>query len=147
MRRVSSVEPSSMTIACQCGWVCASSESSVSAIVAAALRAGMITDTAIGSGGGPSPPKIRLSLCQLGIYDVIDCGIHADRAVAHPYRARAHFPHRLEIVRDEDQRTAIAIEAAQAVEAAIAEGLVADRQHLIEQQDIGRDADRHCERQ
>ena len=63
-----------------------------------------------------------------------------DRAVAEPADL-------LERVRHQHDRTALALEPADPVEALALEGLVADREHFVDEQDIRVDVDGPGERQ
>ena len=54
---------------------------------------------------------------------------------------------RAHVVRDEDDRAAAVAQIVEDVEALLLEGGVADRQHLVDEQDVGIDLDRHRERQ
>ena len=60
--------------------------------------------------------------------------------------ARSHTStHGVERVGDEHDRAAVALELAHAVDAALLERLVAHREHLVDQQDLGVDVHRHGE--
>ncbi len=52
-------------------------------------------------------------------------------------RPVAHVGHLVEAVGDEDDRAALVLELSDAVHALALEGLVADGQHLVDQQDSG----------
>ena len=56
-------------------------------------------------------------------------------------RDRAH------VVRDEDDRPTFLAQAVEDVEALLLKGGVADGEHLVDQQDVGVDLDRHRERE
>src|SRR5437764_429480 len=59
-----------------------------------------------------------------------------DEAVAEQQRAVAELRDRAEVVADEDDRLAVAAEAVEGGEALLLEALVADSEHLVEQEDV-----------
>ncbi len=59
----------------------------------------------------------------------------------------AEARHRAHVVGDEDDRAAFLAHPVEDVEALLLEGGVADGQHLVDQQDLGVDLDRHREGQ
>ena len=58
--------------------------------------------------------------------------------------AVADLAHEVGGVGDEQDRAALALEPLDALEALALERLVADRQHLVDEQDLGLDVDRHA---
>ena len=69
----------------------------------------------------------------------------SDPTLVQPDGPGAQLPQLLQLVRDQDQRAAPGVILPQALEAALPERLVADGEHLVEQQDVGLEADRDRE--
>ena len=62
-------------------------------------------------------------------------------AVVENGRSVAHHADEVGGVRHEEDRSAFGLEALHPVDALALERLVADRQHLVDEQDVGRDVD------
>ena len=68
-------------------------------------------------------------------------------ASLHQHRAVAEALDRVHVVRDKDDRLALALEAVELLEALLLEGCVADGEDLVDQQDLCLHLDRGCEGQ
>ena len=70
-----------------------------------------------------------------------------DAAAVEQQRARAQLAHAGQVVADEEHRAAFVPEILHAAQAAVAEMQVADRQHLVDDQDLRLEVRRHRKRQ
>ena len=82
---------------------------------------------------------------HVGADHVVRQRVLAHEALVDPDRALAERLDGAEVVRHEHQRLAGVAELEHAVDAASLEALVADRQHLVDQQHVGVDVDRDRE--
>ena len=73
----------------------------------------------------------------VGAHDVLDAALGLDAAVLEKQRAVAQHLDAREVMRDEDDRAARALEVEDAPVALLRERLVAHREDLVEQQDVG----------
>ena len=73
--------------------------------------------------------------------------ISTHAAALEQHRAVAEAVHRAHVVGDEQDRLARLADAHELVEALLLERRVADREHLVDQQDVGVDLDHHRERE
>ena len=71
--------------------------------------------------------------------------VRAHAAVFHPQNLIAQPSNVPHVVRDEEHGLAVGDELPEAVERAAAEGRVADREHLVDQHDVGMAVHRHRE--
>src|SRR5690349_623195 len=83
----------------------------------------------------------------IGVEDRVDVPVHDDRSVPEPNPATADVAHLVELVRDQHERSAPSVKGAQAIQAALTEFPVTDREHLVEQQDRRLETDRDREGQ
>ena len=77
--------------------------------------------------------------------DALGIAVALHAAAVEPERLVAEPLDQAERVRDEQDRLAAPAELGELVEALVREALVADRQHLVDQQHVGIDVDRHGE--
>ena len=80
-------------------------------------------------------------------HDVGRAAVHVEVAVVEHHGAIADVHHGVERVRDEHDRPPVGLELPHAVDAALLERLVADGQHLVDQQHLGIHVDGHREAQ
>ena len=78
-------------------------------------------------------------------HDVVGRAGRVDPSVIQHHRVVAQVAHLVERVRDEHDRPPVPLERADLVDAARLERLVADGKHLVDQDDLGLDVDRHRE--
>ena len=88
-----------------------------------------------------------LNQLAIGGGDRVDIATTAHDAVVEPDREVAHVLHEEEAVGDEDDRSSLLGELADAFLAPLLERLVADREHFVDDQDVGFDGGGEGERQ
>jgi len=83
-----------------------------------------------------------LNLREVGADDALGVAVRHGAAVVEPQRLVAEALDQRERVRDEENRPVAALELGELVETLVREALVADRQDLVDQQDVWIDVDR-----
>ena len=82
---------------------------------------------------------------QVALADPLGVADLDDRAVLEQHRAVAEALDRAHVVGDEQDGACPRADALELVEALLLERRVADREHLVDQQDVGVDLDHHAE--
>ena len=82
---------------------------------------------------------------EIAVDDLAALADHLGHAVFEPQDAVAHRAHGSEPVRDDDDRLARLLELGELVRASALERFVTDGEHLVDQQHVGVDVDRHGE--
>src|SRR5579875_710722 len=94
---------------------------------------------------GPARGAVHHDRGGVGLHHLARAPVSHLLAVLEPDGVVAHVYHRAQRVRDDDDGLAVVLQVLEALQALALEGLVANRQHLVNEQDVGLHVDRYRE--